>query len=215
MSKVLDALRWLRFRQMAGSRLGRPAHGLGFAALLLAGCATVVVPPAKPEDPVPVFLLDHGGHASLVLPAPDGRLVRFAYGDFHWYALEQTGPSSGLAALIGGTPAALGRGELRAGNDIRAIQAQVPEGTRQAFELRVARTASERLRGELDGLFEANRGTLVYSATYGLEFVRHPVPYSAEHNSNVVMAGWLEALGCEVQGPGLITNWRVVNPPGD
>jgi hypothetical protein len=184
------------------------------ALLLLAGCATVVVAPARPEDPVTVFLLDHGGHASLVLPAEKGRLVRYAYGDFRWYALGETGPGTGLAALAGGTPAALGRRELRGPAEARALRAQVREGTQQLHELRVARAASERLRAELDELHAANRASLVYSATYDLEFVRHPVPYSAEHNSNVVMARWLEALGCEVRGAGLITNWSVRTPPG-
>src|SRR5512134_163902 len=201
-----------RIGSLAG---GLPALGLWMAApLLLAGCATVVVAPAAPEEPVTVFLLDHGGHASLVLPAGKGRLVRYAYGDFRWYALDQTGLGSGLAALVGGTPAALGRGELQGPPEAQAVRAQVREGIQQLYELRVARAASERLRAELDRLHAANRATLVYSATYELEFVRHPTPYSAEHNSNLVMAGWLEALGCEVQGAGLITNWRVRTPAG-
>ena len=198
---------------MIRSRPGLPAPGIVIAAsLLLAGCATVVVAPAAPEDPVPAFLLDHGGHASLVLPAEKGRLVRYAYGDFSWYALGRTGPGTGLAALAGGTPAALGRGELAGPAEARSVQAQVREGTERVYELRVPRAASERLRAELDGIYAANRATLVYSATYDLEFVRHPVPYSAEHNSNVVMARWLEALGCKVEGAALITNWRVENP---
>jgi len=181
---------------------------------MLSGCATVVVAPVAPEEPVAVFLLDHGGHASLVLPAGEGSLVRYAYGDYRWYALEQTGPGTGLAALLGGTTAALGRGELRGPAEARAVRAQVREGIRQLFELRVGRAASEGLRAELDGIFAANRGTLVYSATYDLEFVRHPIPYSAEHNSNLVVAGWLESLGCEVKGAGLITNWSVTLPDG-
>lgn len=184
------------------------------APLLLTGCATVVVAPAAPEEPVTAFLLDHGGHASLLLPAEGRGLVRYAYGDLHWYALGQTGLGTGLAALAGGTPAALGRRELKGPAEERAVRAQVREGIQQLYELRVARAASERLRGELDGIYSANRDTLVYSATYDLEFVRHPTPYSAEHNSNLVMAGWLEALGCKVEGAGLVTNWRVKAPTG-
>lgn len=187
--------------------------GLALAAtLLLGGCATVVVAPTAPEEPVSVFLLDHGGHASLVLPAGERGLVRYSYGDFRWYALGQTGLGEGLSALAGGTPAALGRRELRGPAEAQAVRAQVREGIRQLYELRVAGAASERLRGELEALFAANRATLVYSATYDLEFVRHPVPYSAEHNSNLVMARWLEVLGCEVEGAGLVTNWRVEKP---
>lgn len=194
---------------------GLRAVGLLMAAsLLLAGCATLVVAPTAPEEPVSVFLLEHGGHASLVLPAGERGLVRYAYGDLRWYALGQTGPAEGLAALLGETPAALGRRELRGPADAETVRAQVREGIQQLYELRVARAASERLRGELDGIYSANRDTLVYSATYDLEFVRHPTPYSAEHNSNLVMAGWLEALGCKVEGAGLVTNWRVKAPTG-
>jgi hypothetical protein len=182
------------------------------AALLPAGCATVVVPPTAPREPVTVFLLDHGGHASLVLPAGTRGLVRYTYGDFRWYAQGQTGIAEGLAALAGGTPAALGRRELRGPAEAQALRAQVREGIQQLLELQVAGAASEGLRGELEELFAANRATLVYSATYDLEFVRHPIPYSAEHNSNAVMAGWLEALGCRVEGAGLITNWRLWAP---
>lgn len=200
---------------MNRSRWRLPALGLLLTgSLLLGGCATVVIAPAAPEEPVTVFLLDHGGHASLVLPVGERGLLRYTYGDFRWYALDQTGLGTGLAALVGGTPAALGRGELRGPAEARAVRAQVREGIQQLYELRVARAASERLRAELDGIYAANRATLVYSATYDLEFVRHPTPYSAEHNSNLVMAGWLEALGCEVQGAGLITNWRVETPGG-
>lgn len=192
---------------------GLRAVGLLMAgSLLLAGCATLVVAPTAPEEPVSVFLLEHGGHASLVLPAGERGLVRYAYGDLRWYALGQTGPAEGLAALLGETPAALGRRELRGPADAETVRAQVREGIQQLYELRVARAASERLRADLDGIYAANRATLVYSATYDLEFVRHPVPYSAQHNSNLVMAGWLKALGCEVQGAGLITNWRVATP---
>ncbi|HET9700136.1 MAG TPA: hypothetical protein VFP70_04360 [Burkholderiales bacterium] len=190
----------------------RAVGPLTAASLLLAGCATVVVAPTAPEEPVSVFLLEHGGHASLVLPGGERGLVRYAYGDLRWYALGQTGPAEGLAALLGETPAALGRRELRGPADAETVRSQVREGIQQLYELRVARARSERLRADLDGIYAANRATLVYSATYDLEFVRHPVPYSARHNSNFVMAGWLTALGCEVQGAGLITNWRVATP---
>jgi hypothetical protein len=201
---------------MNGSRVSLKTLGLMMAAFLaLGGCATVVIAPAAPEEPVSVFLLDHGGHASLVLPTGERGLVRYTYGDFRWYALGQTGIGEGFAALAGGTPAALGRGELKGPAEALALRAQVREGTREVYELRVARAANERLRAELDGIYEASRDTLVYSATYDLEFVRHPVPYSAEHNSNRVMAHWLEALGCEVQGAGLVTNWRVKTSTGE
>ena len=48
----------------------------------LSGCGTtLIVPPDKPRDPAPVFVLDHGRHTSLVLSAANGTLHRYAYGD--------------------------------------------------------------------------------------------------------------------------------------
>ena len=40
-------------------------------------------------------------------------------------------------------------------------------------------------------------------------FVPYPEPYWIFHNSNQVVAGWLEELQCRVQGPALFAVWRL------
>jgi hypothetical protein len=47
---------------------------------------------------------------------------------------------------------------------------------------------------------------------YDLAFVPHPDPDTISHNSNRVVAGWLEQLGCRVEGPVLfaVCGWAAV-----
>ena len=59
-------------------------------ALGVAGCTTVVVPPARVVEPAQVALLDHGRHASLVLETAEGGMVRYPYGD--WMPAGRPGP---------------------------------------------------------------------------------------------------------------------------
>jgi hypothetical protein len=79
----------------------------------LSGCTTTVHPPARVADPAQIGVLDHGRHASLILESSGGDMVRYAYGDWNWFALRQTGPLEASAAVLWPTRAALGRMRLR------------------------------------------------------------------------------------------------------
>jgi hypothetical protein len=65
------------------------------------------------------------------------------------------------------------------------------------------------LAGRLDRIYEENHADLVDNAAYDLVFVPHPEPCSMFHNSNQVVAGWLEQLGCRFEGPTLFAIWRL------
>jgi len=180
------------------------------AALLLpASCATVVTPPAAPADPYAVFLLDHGRSSSLVLPRPDGRAVRYAYGDWAWYALGRTGVTEGSAALLWPSRAALGRRELPGPPTGPVIREQVAVEIDRLYELTVERGDVEQLAASLEATYEMNLHTRVHNPAADLEFVHHPRPYTGFHNSNTVVADWLRDLGCRVEGPRLFASWRV------
>lgn len=180
-------------------------------ALLAGGCARItVVTPAQPEAPVAVFLLDHGRHSSLVLPDGQGGMVRYSYGDWAFYALRRTGLSTALAALLGPTPAALGRKQLAGPLTAAAVRRQLRVGVEQVLELPVELAAALHLQAQLEMLFEAGRAGLIYSAEMDVEFVPHPAPYSLGNNSNRVVGEWLEALGCTVEGRAVWSRWQVV-----
>jgi hypothetical protein len=190
----------------------RTAVGLILIALLLSplACATTITPPATPQNPRTVFLLDHGRHASLVLPR-DGEMVRYAYGEWEWYALRRQGFLRILPTMLWPTPAGLARRELGGPPTRRLVAARIPVVIKEIYEITVSAEAVDDLLETLDGLFETNIETLFYNEVYDLQFVHHPRPYWIVRNSNNVVAGWLRDLGCEVRGPTIISNWRVRN----
>ncbi|MGE0082557.1 MAG: hypothetical protein AB7U81_14825 [Thiohalomonadaceae bacterium] len=179
--------------------------------LVLCGCTTTIVPPARVADPQPVFVLDHGRHTSLVLPHPDG-LVRYAYGDWRWYALEDTGVSQGMAALLWPTRGTLGRRVLAAPATEEGVRRSVGVVVEHLYMIQAEGTRVAALRAQLEGLFTANRATRTYSAASDLEFVHHPDGYSAFNNSNHMLADWLKALGCDIRGSAMFARWELVAP---
>jgi hypothetical protein len=208
----MDEKRKPRRRWLVWALRGLGLAGLGL--LLLASpmaCPTTVVPPADPADPVTVFLLDHGRTPSLILPAPGGRMTRYVYGDWNYYALRNTGLGDGLNALLWPTQGTLGRRELPGPPDPEAVRDQVRVSIENLYPLVVGGAESERLRARLDA--EHRAGLAAGSAeAYDLEFVPHPVRYTYFHNSNHMVAGWLRELGCSTRGPAFNSLWRVTSP---
>ena len=191
---------------------------LASAALLVlgaaaAGCTTHLTPPLSPVAPVPVLLLDHGRHASLVLPGGEGKTIRYSYGDWRYYARDVTGFRSGAAALLWPTAPALGRRELDAAPEEAAVRRALRVWADTVITLQVEGARAQALRTRLDSLFAAGKEkAYLYNATYDLDFVHHPRRYWIGHNSNQVLAGWLRELGINVRGPTLLSSWRVEPP---
>jgi len=202
----------LRERRMFVQRTAA-VLGVVFAVLSASGCATVVVPPAPPEQPQAVYLLDHGRHSSLVLPAEGGGgMTRWEYGDWAYFALNERGAGAASGALLGPSRAALGRQQLAAPASAAALRRGVRVPVERLHALEVESRAVRALRERLEGIHAAAEAAPVYNPRYELEFVPHPEPYSMGHNSNSVVAGWLESLGCRVQGPALLASWEVRSP---
>ncbi len=173
------------------------------------GCANVVTPPAAPAKPRAVYLLDHGRHASLVLPATEVGVVRYSYGDWTYYALRETGTVETSSAALWSTQAAFGRRALDSPADPEEVRRALKVGIEELYEIVVNSDDVDQLRRRLDGLYHANQDTRIYNSAYDLEFVHHPQPYTLFHNSNRVIAEWLRELGCRVRGLLLFSNWKV------
>lgn len=182
---------------------------LVLAPALFGGCAaTTIEPPAAPEDPVSVFLLDHGRHATLVLPHPEG-IVRYAYGDWAWYAEVKTGPLRAVAALLFPSRGALGRRVMDGPATEAAVRGEVRVGIEHLHRFTVEKRRMEALRSELETLFAAGRAVRLENRGYDLTFVPHPESYWAFRNSNQKVAQWLERLGCRIRGSALWSDWRI------
>lgn len=180
---------------------------------IVAACATtyVVAPPPLPSAAAraPVAVLDHGRHSTLVIGLPDGRMVRYAYGDWRWYAEGTKTMATGYAALSGGTPAALGRRALAGPLTAETLRRQVRVVIEDMLLLDVDAGAAKRLVDKLDGIAEAGRAHMLTNQDVDLEFFPHPVPYSEAHSSNRVLAGWLREMDAQVEGDGLIADWKL------
>lgn len=183
------------------------------ALLLLCGCVARVVPPEPHTlaQPVDVYLLDHGRHASLVLPHEKGGVARYSYGDWRWYVEGEHRLWVGAAAMLWPTTAGLGRG-LHLHVDLpREIKSLAPEGLVDTYVLPAELRKVMLLQRRLDDHFAQQAFfTPVYSATHGLEFVPYPRRYTAFHQSNLKVASWLRELGSEVTGSPWLSNWELV-----
>ena len=213
-----------RGRQCAPARASRAAAGVGgiaclrqVAALtvsgLLAACAATYVVAPPPLVPTaaraPVAVLDHGRHSSLVIGLPDDRMVRYAYGDWRWYAQGKTGAVEGYAALFQETPSALGRRVMAGPLTVEALRRQVRVGIEDMLLLDVDAAAAQRLVDKLDGIAETGRARMLTNQKVDLDFFPYPVPYTEAHSSNRVLAGWLREMGAKVEGDGLIADWKL------
>ena len=190
----------------------RRAGAAVLVAALLAGCTTRLVPPVDPAEPVPAFLLDHGRHASLVLPDGEGGLARYAYGDWAYYARNRTGAWRGLRALLWPTPAALGRRALPGPVARWRVRRSVGVVIRELYVLKVASARVAALRERLERRFDTAPGPRHANRRYDLTFVRLDETYWLGANSNQRVAAWLAELGVAVSGGGWRSAWSVARP---
>lgn len=180
-------------------------------SLVVSACAATIVPPPAVEDPAKAAIVDHGRHSSLLLERHDGSVVRYAYGEWDWYALGKTGPARAFAALFLPSEAALGRKRLSGPLSLASARRQVLEGFEEILVFEVEAGRADRLARRLDALFEAGMDRMLHHPGFDLEFVPIPASYWLGRNSNRVTAEWLEELGCRVDGASVLSVWRMEN----
>ncbi|PMR72652.1 hypothetical protein [Billgrantia endophytica] len=179
------------------------------SVLLLTGCVGRVVPPTSLSEPVEIHLIDHGRHASLVLPHHQGGMVRYSYGEWSWYVEGRRHLLAGMMALLWPTRSGLGRGVHDDVSSPREFSRLAPEGLMHVYTLEAESERVEALQRKLDAYFDREEGDPVYVEEFGLEFVPHPRAYWLAHQSNLAVARWLRQLGFEVEGSAWLSNWRI------
>ena len=185
--------------------------------LLASGCApTRVAPPATVEDPVSVHLLDHGRHSSLVLPsASPATWIRYSYGDWRFYVERDTGFGAALGALLRPSPAALGRQVLHGPDFGTVLTTQIRVPIHEVLSLEVPRTRADRLRDGLEELWEREQDSRHEAPAWEMSFVNHPAPYTLWHNSNRMVARWLEEMDVAVSRAPILSRWALEEPASD
>lgn len=181
--------------------------------LLLTACAATVTPPAPPQEPRAVQVLEHGRHTSVVLTRADNSRVRYAYGDWAWYAENRTGIWSGFRALALPSRSAFGRQELPPERPGEYLEPVVGVGMSAIHRFEAEAAAVDALLDALDRLYHQRLDQAHESALYNLVFVPHPRRYRFGFNSNHMVAEWLRELGFSVRGSPAVGGWQIETVP--
>jgi len=185
----------------SGARLRAAAAVL--LAALAAACAYRLEPPSRVADPATAYILDYGQHAGLALPAPDGGVVEWFWGDWHYFALGRRSVGSGLRALFASPGSTLGYRPL-AGPEAAGAPAVLP--------IVVERARVDALHARLAARHARRREAEVVDGD-GRRFVPDDARYGLGHNSSHMLAEWLRELGVEVRGGGLDARFEVRSSP--
>ena len=187
------------------------------AVLLLlvlgSGCATKVMPPSNPVNPVAVYITDYGRHSSVLLPMGDGHLMEYTYGDWDFYALKKYKWYIGATALVVSDGSGLGRRIVADPGDYAALRKQL--GSKRLMRVEIEQSKVMNLLAELDQRYNANIETMVYNDYAHIYFVKDPSHYWLLHTCNAMTAQWLEKLGCQVSGLAVMSNFEVEGVKGE
>jgi hypothetical protein len=174
----------------------------------LGGCAFRLTPPANVNDPVLVYVVDYGRHASLAVPGREGVYIEYDYGDWDWYARDDTGVLEAVRSQLGSRGAALGFRELPKPRDAAHLAAMV--GAEQALPIRVERKAAYDLVLRINRRILRGEGPVL--TNHGRSFVRDAEGgYGLLHNSNHQVAQWLREMDVKVAGSSVDASFRA--PP--
>jgi hypothetical protein len=179
--------------------------------LLSTGCAPRITPPPSPSHPVTVFVADYGRHSSLLLPDKRGGLVEFAWGDYAWFAQNHTGSGNAFSALFWSDGSGLGIRRLPIIPGYDELKKTLDAKRLLCFPAPAdkAKTLREHLAAQID----LHDGQMIYSSKNKMYFVHDDDHYWLAHNCNHVTAEWLRELGCKVEGPILLSDFKL-NPQG-
>jgi hypothetical protein len=180
-----------------------------FAGFVLGGCQQRIHPPANVSDPVRVFVVDYGRHASLALPKEEENgLVEWSWGDWNWFALERTGALEGLQALFASPRSTLSRRQLAPAEDAQELARRLGG---EAFAFDVERERARALLRQLEERWNRRRDEAIVHPS-GRVFVPEDARYSLTYNSVHELARWLRALGAEVSVSGVTANFELREP---
>ena len=181
----------------------------------LATCATHIEPPDRPADPATVYITDYGRHAGLLLPASDGTLVEWTYGEWRWFALDESAWYRIFPAMLWPTRGTLGRRHLEPVDgdaDLAAARLTERLTCEYVHAVRVDAGRVDDLATQLEARYQIEIATQHYQEIFHLDFVQDAENYHLFHNCNHEVASWLAELGCEVSGPAVLSDWEVGAP---
>jgi len=168
---------------------------------------TVIIPPTEPVEPVTVYVVDYGFHSRLILPDRTGKLIKYAYGDWQYFALQNRDVLTTLKALLIPTQGTLNREKLSNLNTLR----EIAEAQRRVnlLEVEVAQEKMLKLREKLEDRFYQNIDSKITYNGDRSQFVKDDQDYTMFYNSNHQVVKWLEAMECKVKGIIILPSFQV------
>jgi hypothetical protein len=180
-----------------------PSRRIGHAALLVLLLVLLfgfvrrrsqVRPPPPTADSVVVRVLATGLHSGLLLPCGGGNVVEYGYGEWGWYARDESAWWRAPAIALFPSQGAIGRRYVRE-EDLATTGGKYGGGT--LAPVRVPRAAVEALVAKLDLAF-ATGGEPYHNELYDMDFVKCPARFHLFHECHDATAEWLRELGCDV-----------------
>ncbi|MFW5750508.1 MAG: hypothetical protein ACOCZK_02560 [Planctomycetota bacterium] len=185
--------------------------------LLLGACTTRVIPPGSVADPVTVYLVESGWHATVCLPEGDGHVSCWDYGEWAYFAKGRDYCCRAIPAALWPTRATLARCRFLVGSAPEAaVQAMLERWLHgeRSWRFTVERARSEDLQDKLAALFAQAADTRIQPTEHPTQFVHHPQSYHLFSTCNHMTKRWLRRLGCAIAGPWLSWDYAVAQPAG-
>lgn len=172
--------------------------------LIFASCANNIRYKAAQDE---AYLIDYGYHSSLVIRDSQGSLWEFAYGDWQWFAQNNTNWWRLPKTLFWPTQATIGRKKYE---NNASFEQHLKRFKTQKYIFEVDSQKSTKLIKSINESFiDAKPSDIFFQVHYNLEFLRlKQERYHAFHNCNHVISQWLEKLGLEVSGMRLFSRWQ-------
>lgn len=190
-----------------------PLLALGALLFWSTGCTNLVHPPREVNDPVTVYVADHGKHSSLLLPGRGdvvaGGYVQYAYGDWRAFVENDNSWRSYLRAAFVSRKSALGR-RVHHESDPAKLRRRI--AALRLESVTVERAAADSLRRELEAAWHSRAAEAVDNPLVRLTLVPYEGPnwrYSLLNHCNHTTARWLRRLGCGVWRPAMVSHFRV------
>lgn len=177
--------------------------------LLVPGCATTIHPPRHLSDPVPIFVTNYGLHSSLLLPLEHGGYAEYAWGNYKWFALNQTTAPQAVEAMLFSKESTLARRELPISPTDSPEHVAHLIGVPSAVRFEVSRARADAVRMTLEARFARNSRPVVYNELTFLNHIPDPEQYWLFHQCNHWVGRWLERMGCRLDGPRFWASYRV------
>ena len=190
------------------------ALDLTLVHLVATGCVNQVRPPREVDDPVTVYVADHGKHSSLLLPdggvlQEDDGYIQYAYGDWKTFAMNDNRLGSYARAALFSRRSALGR-EVHATTDPALLQQGI--SARRLEAVQVDRRKVQLLRDELEAFWHSTSAESVDNRHVRMTLVPYRGPnarYALWNHCNHMTARWLRRLDCRVWRGSMLSNFQV------